>query len=290
MVAVHYLLLSVACSVLVSVLLKLARGRGIDVSQAITWNYLSASLLCVWLLQPAPIAFSTLGAHGGVLLALGVLLPTIFLALAASVRVAGIVRSDIAQRMSLLGSLAAAFLWFGEPLNGGKLFGLALGLVAVPCIVLRSDSSRSGVGIARWVLPLLVLLGFAAIDVLLKLVASAGIPFASSLQFSFGLAFVLMLALQLYRHQHRQTRIGLRQLCAGLLLGAVNFGNIVFYIRAHQSLPDQPATVFATMNIGVVLLGTLVGWGLFGERLNRINQLGVVLAVAAILVITAARY
>ena len=34
-----YLLISVACSVLVSVLLKLRQRRGIDTAQGITWNY-----------------------------------------------------------------------------------------------------------------------------------------------------------------------------------------------------------------------------------------------------------
>ena len=37
-----YLLISVACSVLVSVLLKLMQRRGIDTAQGITWNYLAA--------------------------------------------------------------------------------------------------------------------------------------------------------------------------------------------------------------------------------------------------------
>ena len=47
-----YLLISVACSVLVSVLLKLMQRRGIDTAQGITWNYLAASLLCFGLLDP----------------------------------------------------------------------------------------------------------------------------------------------------------------------------------------------------------------------------------------------
>ena len=47
-----YLLSSVVCSVLVSVLLKLMQRRGIDTAQGIAWNYLAASLLCFALLDP----------------------------------------------------------------------------------------------------------------------------------------------------------------------------------------------------------------------------------------------
>ena len=45
-----YVLLAATCSVLVSVLLKLAGRRGIDAGQIVTWNYLVTALLCAWLL------------------------------------------------------------------------------------------------------------------------------------------------------------------------------------------------------------------------------------------------
>ncbi|MEE7567547.1 EamA/RhaT family transporter, partial [Xanthomonas sp. Kuri4-3] len=89
-----FLLLSVLCSVLVSVLLKLAPRHRLDVGQAVTWNYASASVLSVLLLQPS---LAALRAPGTPWMALGVLavaLPAIFLVLARSVREAGIVRSD----------------------------------------------------------------------------------------------------------------------------------------------------------------------------------------------------
>ena len=69
---------------------------------------------------------------------------------------------------------------------------------------------------------------------------------------------------------------------AALLLGLANFGNILFYLRGHQALPQHPALVFASMNIGVVALGALVGLLVFRERLSRLNLAGVALALLAI--------
>jgi drug/metabolite transporter (DMT)-like permease len=69
---------------------------------------------------------------------------------------------------------------------------------------------------------------------------------------------------------------------AGVALGLANFGNILFYLRGHQVLPQHPALVFASMNIGVVALGALVGLLLFRERLSRLNLGGVLLALLAI--------
>jgi drug/metabolite transporter (DMT)-like permease len=279
----HFLVFSVICSVLVSVQLKLAQRRGIDTAQAITWNYAAAALLCLWLLDPPLQALRAPQAPLLSLLALTVLLPTIFLALAASVRVAGIVRTDIAQRLSLVLSLTAAFVLFGEAIDAWKASGLALGLLAILCIVIRSEPAQAPVaGRASWLLPLVVLLGYASVDILLKRIAAAGTPFAASLQVAFVGAFALMAGLQGWRLRRRRQRLSLAAGLTGLVLGATNFGNILFYVRAHQALPDQPAVVFSMMNIGVVVLGTLVGvWG-FGERLSRLNLLAIPLAVVAI--------
>ena len=107
------LLLSISCSVAVSVLLKMARSRAIDVAQAIAVNYGVAIALCILLLRPDPMQLLTPATPWWVLVALGVLLPTVFIAMAAAVRHAGIVLSDAAQRLSLIIPLMAAFVVFG---------------------------------------------------------------------------------------------------------------------------------------------------------------------------------
>ncbi|MHB1056984.1 MAG: EamA family transporter [Rhodanobacter sp.] len=277
-----YVLFGVACSVLVSVLLKLARRFDIDVGQAIAWNYLVAGALTALLLRPSLASLREPGAPWLALAALGILLPTIFLALAASVRHAGIVRSDAAQRLSLLLSLLAAFALFGEQLTAGKAAGIGLGLLALPCMVWRNQTHAAERGAAGWLYPLLVFGGFGVIDILFKRVAQAGVPLGASLQAMFALALPVAFALQLWRRMQDRTRFTMRSALAGVLLGLFNFGNILFYLRGHRALPQHPALVFASMNIGVVALGALVGLLLFRERLSRLNLAGVALALLAI--------
>lgn len=271
-------------SVLVSVLLKLMPRHRIDVGQAVTWNYLAAGLMCLWMLDPPLATLRSPSTPWLALIVLALVLPGLFLVLAAAVRQAGIVRTDIAQRLSLLLSLIAAFTLFGEALGALKLAGLALGLVAVLAILMRPETHATPARGATWLL-LAVWMGFALVDVVLKAIARAGTPFAASLLAVFALAFVGMLSIQLWRHAKGRSRLGLRNAVAGLLLGALNFGNIVCYVRAHRALPDSPAVVFASMNIGVVVLGTLVGVLAFGERTSRWNRLGIVLAILAIAMI-----
>ncbi len=269
---------SVVCSVTLAVLLKLARRHGVDVRQAILANYAVASALCLVLLRPdlgqlphAPLLL--------ILAGLGVLLPTIFMALAQSVRHAGIVKTDAAQRLSLFIALGAAFVLFGELVTARKLGGIALACAALFCLLRKPAQADAG-GRAAWIWPLAVWLGYGLIDVLFKLLARAGAGFAAALLGAFVLAGLLMLAWLLWRRATWRVR----DLAAGLLLGLVNFGNIYTYIRAHQSLPDQPALVFAAMNMGVIALGTAAGALLFREKLSALNGLGLVLALGAIAV------
>jgi hypothetical protein len=277
----NYLLASVVCSVLVSVLLKLAPRLRLDVGQAVAWNYLAASALTAWLLHPS-VALVRPGLPWPTLLALGLLLPSVFVVLGASVRHAGIVRSDAAQRLSLVLSLLAAFVWFGEPLTVSKGLGIALGLLGLLAMARRGERAAVADGTARWVWPLLVFAGFGVIDIAFKRVAAAGVPLGVSLQVMFALALVLALAWQLLRRWRQGMRFTSRSLAGGLLLGLLNFGNILFYLRAHQALPGHPAGVFASMNLGVVGLGALVGMAGFGERLTRLNLAGLLLALVAI--------
>lgn len=322
-----FLVCSITCSIIVAVLLKLARRWQVDVRQAIAVNYVTAATLCVAILQPPVDELLRPATPWGVLIALGVLLPSVFLAMAASVRHAGIVRSDAAQRLSLFIPLLAAFLLFGEALSPQKLWGIAAAFAALACLIGRrqgdaaqgrdagaaadtappagtaampaggpqahvpahapaakasaeSPADIPAIGRAVWLWPLAVWLGYGVIDILFKQMARAGTSFAGGLLAAFVLAGVVafgtLIALRV--------RWAWRHAAGGLLLGLANFGNILFYIRAHQQFPDNPALVFSAMNIGVIAAGTLVGAAAFREPLTLRNWLGVALAIVAIVI------
>lgn len=295
-----YILLAVVFSVTVSVLLKLARRANIDIVQAVATNYIVAAVLAVWLLKATPQAAIAAKATYAPLLLLGVLLPAIFVMLARSVTAVGIVRTDVAQRLSLFLSLFAAFAFLGDMLTGTKALGIVLAFAAVLCVLWRRPrgageardlperSQGAAARISPLVAPLAVFVGFGAIDICFKLVAQAGAPFASALLASFLIAMVLCWIAVLARAAMRRAPVTARSLGFGILLGIANFANILFYVRGHQALPKDPSLVFASMNVGVVILGALVGAFGFKERLAAINWLGVVLAIGAIAVMTTA--
>ncbi len=288
-----FVLLSIVCSVLVSVVLKLARRYAIDVGQAIAWNYVVTGVLTALVLRPTLAPLRGAATPWLALAGLGVLLPTIFLALAASVRHAGIVRSDAAQRLSLLVSLLAAFVLFGEVWNALKGVGIGLGLLALALMLWHRHAAAAGpepaaAAAARWLYPLAVFAGFGVIDILFKQVAQSGVPLGSALLAMFTLALGVAFTLQLARRARGDTRFTLRSVLGGVVLGLFNFGNILFYLRGHRALPEHPALVFASMNIGVVALGAVVGLLAFRERLSALNLAGVALALLAVAVLAGA--
>src|SRR5690554_996996 len=284
----HTLVFSISCSVAVSVLLKVARARQIEVIQAIAVNYVIASVLCLLLFQPAPASLLTPATPWWVLVTLGLMLPTIFLAMAAAVRYAGIVLSDAAQRLSLFIPLIASFMVFGEVLSLNKASGIVLALIAlVLLLVQRRDTSTNkhsdtGKQSSKAVFFLLcVWIGYGVIDILFKQLARSGAAFSSSLLVSFVLAGIVIFSWLFAR----RTQWHMPSLKAGVILGLLNFGNIYFYISAHQRFPENPTLVFSAMNIGVISVGTLVGAGFFKERLSPFNIAGIALAITAIVLL-----
>lgn len=279
-----FLLISICCSVTVAVLLKLAKRYKINVTQAVTWNYLFAILLGFVFYKPS---FSDLAAApvNAIYLTLGILLPVVFWFLAGSVRNSGIVKTDIAQRLSLFIPLLAAYFLFNEHFTPLKLAGLSVGFVAI-FFTLQKKGTQKNEGL-NWLYPVFVFVGFGLIDTLFKKVAQIkSIPYTSSLIVIFILAFLISLLSIFYLFWFKKQKLELINFICGCILGFFNFFNILFYLKAHRAMSENPSVVFAAMNMGVIILGSLVGIFIFKEKMNRLNYWGLFLALIAILLIT----
>ncbi len=279
-----YILLSVICSVTVAILLKLAKRYQINIIQAVTVNYFTALTLCFLLFKPE-VNLITPSAPWPIYIALAILLPSIFLVLAASVKKLGIVKTDVAQRLSLFIPILAAYFIFEEGFNQYKLIGLGLGFLAILLTFIRkSDMEKKS---SNWIYPIAVFLGFGIIDVLFKQIALyKTIPYTTSIFTVFTMAFLVSLALVSYFVITKKTKLQLVNLACGLILGLFNFGNILFYMKAHKALSENPSTVFAAMNLGVIVVGSLVGILVFKEKLSKLNYVGIGLALVAVIFIT----
>ena len=276
-----FLILSILCSVTVGVLFKTTRGFTSSTLQIIASNYLVALALCYFSFSPDLSLVGT-KAPWEIYSAIGILLPSLFLFLAASIKYMGIVKTDAAQRLSLFIPILAAWLFFKEEFNAYKVAAI---LVAFPALVLllgkKLDNSEN-----KWGYPAAVLLGFGIIDVLFKQIAIAtNLPFTTSLFLIFGIALAVTLFAVACEIGIKKIKINFKNILFGCLVGVFNFGNILFYLKAHQAFAKNPSTVFAGMNIGVLIIGSLVGLFVFKEKLTKINFIGLFLALIAVVLI-----
>jgi drug/metabolite transporter (DMT)-like permease len=281
----EYIVISIFCSVIVSVFFKWAKRYGLHSVQMIVWNYPMAVLLTWYFFDPQPFQYTWRKEEWGLFSALGILLPVVFICLGYAVRHAGLVRTEVAQRMSLLIPLMAAFFLFGEQLSWDKGLGLGLGLFAMLLIVTRNSTDLSNKRVtAYWLWPSLVFVGYGIIDVLFKKVAQwSHLPYTTAMWWIFFLA-MLFAQIMWWTGVIRsgKSAFSLPSMLAGLLMGAFNFANILFYMKAHRALSDQPSLVFSGMNIGVMVLGTLVGVWIFKEKLNVLAKIGLGLALISV--------
>lgn len=277
----YYLLISIICSVSVASLFKIIKKKNIDVFTVIQFNYLLAIVFCYFIFDSNYYSLKSYSNHYSIYTLLGILLPVLFLILNKSIQEVGIIKTDIAQRFSLIIPILISVFFWNQSLSNSILSGLIIGFIAIGMILYK----KNDLTVKSYLSPILVLLGYGFVDVLFKKVALIqNIPYTSSLLIIFTIAFVLSGFISIFRKN--KNRLNKETLIWGILLGSLNFTNIYTYIKAHQILKDNPAVVFSTMNFGVIILSTFVGYLFFKENINKLNTIGIIFALLSIFLIT----
>lgn len=215
-----------------------------------------------------------------IFISLGILLPVGFLVMSKAVEYGGIVRTDAAQRLALFLQIIAAVVIFGETLSDMRIAGVVVAFLALFFLL-----SKPAGGVENALKAALALVGvwliWGTTGILFKKIALMGGAFPTTLFITFVLAAVIMFIYLLIK----RTNWTVSSLIGGIILGCLNFGNILFYIYAHQYFKENPTIVFATMDLGVICLGTLVGAAVFKEKISKFNAIGILLGIVAILLL-----
>ncbi|TDW48092.1 EamA-like transporter family protein [Flavobacterium sp. 270] len=276
-----FLVLSIFCSVIVGVIFKITRRYNANPSQIVAFNYIFALLLCFLTFSP-DLSEVNAASPWNIYFAVGILLPVVFLFLAASIKNMGIVKTDAAQRLSLFIPILAAWFIFKEEFNTYKVIGLIIGFFALLLILSKPSENTQN----KWIYPAVVLVGFGLIDILFKQIALfTTLPYTTSLFVVFAISLFFAILIVIYETAFKKVKFESKNILFGGLVGIFNFGNILFYLKAHKAFAENPSTVFAGMNMGVIILGSLVGLFFFKEKLSKMNFSGLLLALIAIVFI-----
>lgn len=277
-----YIVIAVICSVIVSINFKLFKRYDTNAYQAIVFNYPTAALLCYYGFKPNLSVSPNLQEWTLFAIVAGLLL-SIFYFIGKSIATSGIVLTAIAQRLSLVIPVLSAFLIFSETTTNLKLLGLVIGITA---LYASKPIGKANLKEAVNWYPIIVFFGTGILDVLFNFLTKLQyITFTSSLVYIFMIASFYGFASLFYQYQKGVLKFQVKAALAGVALGIFNFGSIYFYIKALKLESHRPSVVFSSLDIGVIFLGFLVGILLFKEKLTKLNVIGFVLALIAIIIL-----
>ena len=215
---------------------------------------------------------------------LGVLFISIFYLSAISTQRIGVAVTAVASKMSLVVTVLFAVIAFSERPSPLGWLGIVLALAAV----FISSWSPGVPGRKRaWLLPVLLFFGTAAVDITLNTVQREQLsPTTESLfpTIVFGIAGILGSMIMAVGRTTRQLLLP-RVLIGGVVLGLINYASLYFIVGALARSGFAASSVFPLMNIGVILFGTAISILAFGERLRRMQWIGIGCAVVAMALI-----
>lgn len=270
---------------LLFLLFKAFDRRRVPLLPAIVINYLTACAWGVGITQPWSIGIP----HALLLPALGMgaLFIALFYLTGLSAQRAGIAATSVASKMSLVLTVLFAVLVLGDRPSPTGWLGIGLALVAVP---LASFSAGAPGARGVWLLPLLLFLGNAAIDIGLNSVQRALLNAETVALFPtlvFGVAGAIGAA-ALAAQRALPSLAEPRAIIGGILLGSINYASLYFILAALARSGFAPSSLFPLMNIGVILFSTALGMLVLRDGVQRRQWLGIALAVAALALILAA--
>ena len=296
-----FLLTRILFTVTFSHLLRLSQARTPRPLSAAGINYLLAAIACTLWTWIARVAWHpqtvVLGAVAGVLYVVSMVL------MLPAMRAGGVSVVGAIMQLALMIPVAFAIWRFGEYPNSHQLVGIVLTLISLPLLsfaratgpveTLPRSPAEKPSGAARW-FPLLIavlfLSGGASQTVMKEFAAvrpDAELPLYSAVLFVTA-TFCTYLWMILARDTGRVPDTvpegrPIGEWPLGILLGAMNVLQLVFLLLALHELPA--ILVFPVSSSLGIICNTVVSLVLWGERPSPAGWLGIVLAIAAVVLL-----
>ena len=283
-----FLLFSILSSTIVALIFKLVDIKKTDLFSVIVINYFTALILGIVIFE-GDISLSYIINSDWIIvsLILGVLLIIGFYLIGYSTKKAGIAITSIANRMSVVIPILFSMLYFNEEIGIVKSISVVIALTAVLMAVYRKP--QKAVNARFSILPIIMFLVVGLVDSLIKLAQHNYIPATDvSLftSFSFGVAAIIGSAGLYFRKNSIKKFNNYHVWIFGVVIGAANFGSMYFLIYALNKSGLDSSIVYGANHVGVILLSISLGLWMFREKINKINIIGMALALVAIVILT----
>lgn len=285
-----YVLLSILTSTGLVVAFKIFQRFGVSSFQAIVVNYFTAATLG-FCMNSDKASFSYVSSQPWlwVCVIMGASFITVFNLTAISTERLGLSVTSVTNKMSMILPITIAVIWLGDSFNWIKLLGVLLALVAVVFTSLKKETEdRPSKNTLMYLLPALVFIGSGACDAAIKIAQIKYLQPADFGLFSaiiFSVAGLIGLALSLYLIWAKKQVFQWKNVLGGICLGIPNFGSMYYLLKALEFKGLESSVVFPVNNMGIIICSALVAATVFGEKLTKLNWLGIGISIVAIALI-----
>jgi len=287
---------SILLSTYLTVAFKICDRFGINKFQAIVFNYLACAITGSFVTASWPVfTESFVQPWFKWSLLMGAAFIIIFNLIALTVQKSGLAVASVASKLSLVIPFVFSVFLYHEDASLINIAGIFIALTAVVLTLFQNNASSNlnstatkGIAIQKILLPLIVFVSTGLLDTLIKFVEQqfltesiSDIYLITTFSVSFALGFVFLL----FQLVMGKISFQPKSVVAGFLIGIPNYFSIWCLMKVLKQYGKISSVIIPVNNMGIVLFSALVAWIFFKEKLSRINWIGIVLAILAIMMI-----
>ncbi len=277
-----YIALSVICSSMLIVILRLFEAEKINNLPAIIVNYFVCAFIGFFFVEDIQTQFNTIATEAVVIaIGLGTLFIILFNIIALSAQKVGVSITATAQKLSFIFPVLFGVIFLSEHFPVVKWLGVVLAIAAV--IVITKDKSNPHLKGFVWI-PVIVFIGSGVCDVVIKVVQenylqSSQFPIFNAVLFSTACLGGLVTAII------KRTHFTRRDILGGIVLGIPNYGSLYFLLISLEKSGFSAAGIFTANNLLIVAFTSILGVIIFRESFKKYKIIGLLLALMSILII-----
>ena len=274
------LTLTILLTITLFICFKEFSKRNINTHQAITFNYLTASFLA-YLLYKEPIHIDTITTSKWIVptIFLGILFIVMFNIMAKTTQKLGISIASMTSKISLIIPVLGAFLLKESTefsyING---IGVFIALIAIYLVFKKDYKINHPITIAVF-----LFFGSGILDMSLSYIQNNLLINSGDSNLFIIVVFFVAFLSGLIKTAFSKSKINYRNILAGIYLGIPNYFSIYFVLLSLDKLGGM--VVFPILNIGVVILSSIISFMFYKEYLSKLNWIGIGLACISIILI-----
>lgn len=282
-----YFILVIVLNTLLSVLFKIFPKYNIDTFQAIVFNYITCVITGTWYLGAMP--FTTTQMHAAWLpyaIIMGIAFISVFNLIGYCTKTIGITATTISNKLSLIIPVIISIIAYNETSTPLRIIGI---LLAIPAVYFSSKKTEKADKQNSWKLIALLFLLSGLLDSFVKFVETTFLNHTEDQAYYtiyvFSTAAIIGMGILIQNLIRKKTKFEFKNVIAGCILGIPNYFSIYFFIKLLNSHIMNSSAIIPIANIGVVVCAAIAALFLFKERMNKVNTIGLLLGIAAILLI-----